>query len=318
MTTAPGPLPATSPVAPGLVVTLGDMAPVQEDLAKGLPLLAQIQPDVVMLHTNPGAEDAPTVAALRRELPGVRIWVQVPANPLVRLPVTNAEARVRGWVRAALALGAEVLSLNGEGPSAPGLQGWSIGHPHTAAAIADYAKSILAAAADEGAGRLVLAWSSHDCPAWHHLPWRELLGADSPVALALPQVYCDPARNGARASIVGAKARYGTARGQQARSSIRPGLQLGGEGGVVYAQAHHHQVAAACWLHDQAPLSAAWTIRRDGALCDREGLLALRAVAELRRRAGHAPGRIARFQASQGLKVDSEVGPATLRALGLA
>lgn len=318
MNTLPDPGPCAGPVAPGLVVTLGDMAPVQEDLARGLPLLEAIRPDAVMLHSNPGPEDAPTVAALRRALPGVRIWIQAPANPLVRLTIPKAEARVRGWVKASLELGAEVFSLNGEGPSAPGLKGWSKGHPHSAEVIAGYARAVLAAAADEASGRLALAWSSHDCPQWHHLPWKELLGAGSPVALALPQVYCDPGRGNARATILGARGRYATAHGQQTRSAIRDDLRLGGEGCVLYAQSHHHRVSAACWLHDQAALSASWTVRHDGRLCDAEGLLALRAVAELRRQAGHAPGRIARFQEAAGLTVDGLVGPKTLAALGLA
>jgi murein L,D-transpeptidase YcbB/YkuD len=47
-------------------------------------------------------------------------------------------------------------------------------------------------------------------------------------------------------------------------------------------------------------------------------LLALRADAELRRRVGHAPGRVERFQRQQGLVVDGSVGRRTLAALGLA
>jgi hypothetical protein len=84
---------------------------------------------------------------------------------------------------------------------------------------------------------------------------------------------------------------------------------------IPYAQAHHHEVAAACAIHDLAPLSAAWALptRHDAA-----GILALRADAELRRRVGHAPGRIARWQTLRGLAADGVLGPRTLASLDLA
>ena len=63
---------APLPTPPGLIVTVGDSEPVQRDLAVALPLLALVRPDGVMLHTNPGTEDGPTVDALRRALPGIR------------------------------------------------------------------------------------------------------------------------------------------------------------------------------------------------------------------------------------------------------
>lgn len=312
---------APLPTPPGLIVTVGDSEPVQRDLAVALPLLALVRPDGVMLHTNPGTEDGPTVDALRRALPGIRIWLQAPANVLVGLPEVKAVERVRGWVRASIALGAEVLSLNGEGASRPGAVGWKPLQPLRADDLERRASLLLAEMADAARGELTLAWSSHDRVLSHHLPWRSILGAGSPVTLTLPQVYATPA-DGSQAGVAGARARYEGTAAQHAlavkRGLIRPAFAALGAGFVLYAQSHHHRTAAACYLHDRAALSASWTIRRDGSLCDAAGLLALRADAEMRRRAGHAPGRVARFQASAGLAPDGVVGAKTLAALGLA
>jgi hypothetical protein len=309
--------PCTSPVAPGLIVTVGNQRRVEEEFPALLPVLRAIGPDglIVMLHTYPDPPDVATAAMLRRELPGVRVWLQSPANVLAGLPLDRAEEAVRRWVDVAIAAGAEVLSLNGEGASAPGRPGWAAKALPARAALGERVKALLAAAHDQAEGRVALAWSSHDCVDWHYLPWAALLGEGSPVALHLPQVYPVPPRG--RATRHGALARYATAHAQQARAAhgIRPDLRLGVEGCAPITQAHDLTTAAACALLDKAPLSGVWTLpdRADAA-----GLLALRADAELRRRAGHAPGRIARFQGQAGLFVDGDVGPGTLRALGLA
>ena len=78
---------------------------------------------------------------------------------------------------------------------------------------------------------------------------------------------------------------------------------------------NHAASGGACALYDAAPLAAAWALpTRHDAL----GILALRADAELRRRVGHAPGRIARWQTHRGLVADGVCGPRTLASLGVA
>lgn len=306
-------LPPSRPsVAPGLAVTVYDR------LADALPLLAQIRPDVVLVHATP--TDRAYAAQLRATVPGVRLWYQVPANYLAAGDLAADVETVRGYVRGAIALGAEVLSLNGEGASAPGRPGWAVREPSgraaALAALAERATTLLAAAADESAGRLALAWSSHDCPLWHPLPWGALYGPASPVSVSLHQHY--PADGDAPASRAACLSRLATSSAQWSRlgpSACRPELAPGGASAVLYTQAHGLSVEGACALYDRSALAAAWALptRHDPA-----GILALRADAELRRRVGHAPGRVARWQTLRGLTADGVVGARTLASLGIA
>lgn len=301
------------PVAPGLCVTVGNVAPVQDVITEALPLLASIRPDVVILHTYPEPRDVVACQAVLRALPGVRLWIQAPANVLAGGDERRAIRRAETWAAEARDLGAEVLSLNGEMASRPGSAGWDAATPAEAAAEAQRIARILAAmaAVPSAPG---LAWCSHDRSG--RLPlaiWHAVLGAGSPVLLHIPQVYAAPVRG--IASRAEALARLDAHRRSLALAGIRPELAPGGTGWAPYVQAHHHALSAACALYDSAPLACAWTLPER---CDDLGVLALRADAELRRLAGHAPGRAARYQAAHGLTADGIVGPATLRALGLA
>jgi hypothetical protein len=67
-------MPSARPtIAPGLVVTVYD-----DRGGAALPLLAQIRPDVVLVHAAP--TDRAYAARVRAAVPGVRLWYQVPAN----------------------------------------------------------------------------------------------------------------------------------------------------------------------------------------------------------------------------------------------
>lgn len=314
----------TTPVAPGLAVTVHHQGPgILPALRAALPHLRAIRPGIVILHTTPDPTDAEACAVVR-EL-GARVWLQAPANPLVQGTVAQATRTAVRWQEEAARLGAEVLSLNVEGPSAPGLQGWTARDPGARVALGDRAAAILAAMARHGGP--VLAVSSHDCPDWHHLPWSALLGPESPVRLHLPQVYSAPGSRAAPPTTIrGSRARWTMQAEQWARrverGQVRADLAPGGAGYVCYAQAHSHEVAAACSLYDRSAIAAAWAlpleVDRPKGRADAAGVLALRADAELRRRVGHEPGRVARYQASAGLVADGVVGPRTLAALGVA
>lgn len=303
-------------VAPGLVVTVGEIPAVQVSWARARATVALIRPDVVMLHTGPGAEDRPTADDVRSL--GARLWVQVGCNPYADGSEAAAIDRARAWARGAVALGAELLSLNGEMASAPGRPGWDA--PSGPAEAADEAQRLarmLAAIRAEAPG-LAVAWSSHDMPG--RLPravWASAVGPEG-ADYHIPQHYGRPGSGPELATVRGVLARIETSRAKWAAvpvSVCRAELMPHRERWVPYAQAHHHEVAAACAIHDLAPLSASWTLPEAS---DALGVLALRADAELRRRVGHAPGRIARWQTHRGLVADGVCGPRTLASLGVA
>lgn len=292
---------ATAPLrpipAPGLVVTAWGSGGIGRALDEALPVLVAIRPDVVQIHTQPDASDAAAVSRIAREMPDARVWIGAPADTLARTPAT-APKRAAEWARIAAQLGAEVLILNGEAA-------WKGAAP-------SLARDVIAAMRS-AAPALVLGWTSFDHPRWHRLPWGAILGAGG-VDLHLPQVYAAPEDGVAtRAS---ALARWESAARQwDALGDVLPAHRLGGERCVPYVQAHHVSVSGTCALLDRAPLASAWALptRSDDA-----GVLALRADATMRREAGHAPGRIARWQAAHGLVADGILGPHSLAAMGLA
>lgn len=312
----------SAPVAPGLIITLGETAPVERVADRHIATLRAIRPDVVMLHTYPGPEDAPTIAKVRAAVPGVRVWIQAPANALAGGTEANAVARAAGWARAAAALGVEALVLNGEMSSGgdPPRPGWDAKTGAEATAKGKRLAEIFAAMAAVP-GCPVLGWSSHDrIERLSRSVWRAALGPGSPVRLHLPQTYSAPLGRAGIAKRSSTRARIAA----HAKSfavgvpvDVRADLVQGGAGWVPYGQMHHHETAATCALLDAAPLAALWTLSEDTESADAAGILAARADAELRRRVGHEPGRVARYQASAGLVADGVAGPRTLAALGV-
>ena len=294
-------------IDPGLAVT------VYGSLTPSADRLRAINPAIVIRH-QPASQ--PDVDALRAILPTARLWVQVAANFLAAptLPADAACDRVRALVRGAVAVGAEVFSLNGEEVSHPGGEGWNARDGLPMASLRDRCQRILDAAHEEAAGRLVLGWSSHDCPEWHHLPWGAIFGPDSPVALNLAQVY--PDRPGAVVGHQEALHRHATMAGQWAQlvaaGAVRADLAPGGAGWVEYVQGAGLAVDGACALFNTSPLAAIWTAPGE---LDDLGVTAARADQQLRASVGHAAGRVERWQTAHGMVVDGIVGPRTLAAL---
>lgn len=311
--TAPDRWPLAVP-APGLLLTVGEVRDVREALPFALPIVRRIRPHIVMPHMIPDRRVPQVATELRAATGDARVWVQTPANLLISDTDDQVVDRVRAWVANCRAAGAEVLVFNGEGASAPGRRGWKRGQPLDDAALARRAQLVLDVARDASEGELALGWSSHDRLAAHGrdgLPVGTWFGPSSPCVVNLSQEYTFTQPR--FATLTEARSRHeGTARdhaGLVARGVVRRELASGGAGYVVVGQAHHHRTEAAAYYYDQAALAGAWTIEEGS--CDEQGILALCADAELRRRVGHAPGRINRWRAECGL------GPGTLDAVML-
>lgn len=282
--------------APGLIVTVWGSDGIHKALDASLADLAAIRPDVVQLHTQPTPDDARAIARVRELLPCARIWIGAPSDTLAR--GTDGAKRARDWSVLAHELGAEVLVFNGEAA-------WKRASPGLASAVI--------AAARAGAPSLPLAWTAFDHPRYHRLPWSEILGAGG-VDLHLPQVYAAPEEG--VASHTAALSRWASADRQwRAFPGVLDSMRLGGARCIPYVQAHHVSTAGTCALLNRGALASVWALptRSDAA-----GVLAMRADAELRRRVGHAPGRVQRWQQQAGLTADGIVGQKTLDSLGLA
>lgn len=285
-----------SALAPGLAVTVWDSGGIRHALDECLDELALIQPDVVQLHTVPG--DGAQVHRLREALPGVRVWVGIPADHLARRPA-QAPAKAATYARAAQVQGVELLVLNGEAAwvgASPGL-----------------ARDVLAACREAAPG-LLLGWTTYDHPHYadHRGPWEVILGHGG-VDYSLPQHY--PARPGLQAGPAQIRGRILASQRSHARlRGLDPELVPQGPRWIPYGQAHGHTPAGICALSDAAPLACWWALP---SRMDPLGLLGLLAASKIRREAGHAPGHVARWQAAHGLLADGVAGRRTLAALGL-
>lgn len=295
--------------APGYAFTVYD-AHVAD--VRVLTALHTVEPDIVILHTGPGPEDLPDVAMLKQALPRARLWLQTPGNYLAGASPERAHDLGAQLARATVALGGEVLSVNGEAPGRPGGLGWNFTTEAERDARVATCNALLAGIVS-AAPALVVAWSSHDCLAWHRLVWDAIYGAASPVGLALHQHY--PDTPGVAEGYKVCLARFRTSQQQCAAANIRTDLIPGGAGAVAYTQLHGLAPDGACAIYDRAQFAAGWASPKE---CDDVGLRAARADVLLRRAVGHEPGRVMRFQRARGLTPDGIVGRSVLGALGIA
>ena len=93
----------TRAIAAGLALTLW------EHPETTAPLVAQIRPDIALIHATPTPAHHVMLADLRHAAPGLRVWYQLPGNPYAGGPLDRDEAALRLCVRNAVDLGAEVL-----------------------------------------------------------------------------------------------------------------------------------------------------------------------------------------------------------------
>jgi murein L,D-transpeptidase YcbB/YkuD len=271
-------------------------------------LLAAVQPDAVQLHASPTAlrSAAPAVAREVRTLcPRAAIWLGVACDsPAFRLAegawsVERARDALLVAAQVAVGVGASHVVWNAEGA-------WK--RPNAAAVDrAPLARAVVETCAARHPA-LAQGHTAYDQPHLHgRYPWAAWIGPGSPVALALPQVYCAPkeglAPRGALAR------RLAAHRASWARSTtaglVRPGLAV-----LPYLQLHSVPAGQTATVAGELGLCG-WALPSRS---DAEGHRALRALAALR---PLGPGAVARWQAARGLEADGIVGPRTLASLGL-
>lgn len=299
-------------LAPGIGVTLWHDAGLASAWRGAEATVRELRPDLLVLHAWPDRSHAPVIRAIRSALPGVRLWYSPGSNSLAGWSRARVATTAQEWGTLAAGAGAECLLLNLEGPSRAGASGWTQGCPLAGEALNDHARALLEACA-MGLQGVALGVTSHDVPSYHRMPWRALLGPESPVTVHAPQVY--PALPAPGVSLRGARSRWLLQASDWLHrvelGHVRPDLAPGGTGYAVYRQLWGCQPGAALWLADQSDVVLGWALPTRS---DAQGLDALRIALRLHR---EHPGReaIARWQAAHGLVADGLPGPVTLAAM---
>lgn len=294
-------------VAPGLAVTLWDSGGIFKAIEKAQASLASINPDIVQLHTTPKSNFAEAVALVRSIVPQARIWVGLPADPLVTS--ANYKAAVRSYVREAKKVGAEMFVFNGEARwKATGADRTRLGL-HAQECIAEVRKA---------APGMAVAWTSFDHLASHGLPWRFIFDPEKGVDYHMPQHYTHDPKFPDRLSnhrTVAARVTAADKNSRRLDGAVPDHFLPGGDRWIPYGQMHHHNTAAICALSNMAPRVAYWAMM---SRADSHGLVGVYRAQGLRRVEGHNPGHVQAFQGRAGLVADGIVGPATVAKLDLA
>ena len=315
---------ARAPLAPAVVVTVYPSGSMASTVAQSRPHLERLMRsaapgDLAVCVHDPINGDERALTTLVRDL-GLRLWVAWGANPHVRTarakgPASALDVCAR-WSRAAAALGAEVVELNGERVGSGNAEDWVIDAPGDAALLPALATNLIATVREHAPSARV-SWTSHDHPRWHKLPWRQILGVGG-VDLHAPQLYAADTRSDAPEGHRQAAARIASATAQWRVlvdvGEVRPELGPGGAGWCTYGQVHGITTAGAALILDSTDTSRAWALPTR---CDEAGLRALEVLLTARRLHGRTAGAIRRAQAAHGLVVDGVAGPLTCAALGL-
>jgi hypothetical protein len=270
--------------------------------------------DHVTLHTAADPFDVASAALVRQINPAARVWLAIPGNYLSRMDLSRGReatvAEARRCARIALAMGAELFEVNGEGASdgaRPGDWTSAPGDEREARRLGSLAVEVLEAARAELGDRCALGWTSHDMPGFR-LPWAEIL---SRVDLHSPQHY--PAQVGRVASQRELEARIAKSEGRwetfAERSSVPVEAIPYGARWSPYLQGWGHQLGALVWGLCEAPIARLWACPGSWSP---EAVEALTLARRLRAAVGPS---VERWQMAHGLVADGVVGPATLASL---
>lgn len=302
-----------SRIAPGIGATFYGSLPRDLDAHRDVIRVC----DHVTLHTAADASDVQSAALVRAINPAARVWLAIPGNYLSRIDLSRgrdaAVAEVRRCARVALAMGAELFEINGEGASDGQTIGdWTAAHVDEieATRLASLAAALLDGARAELGDRCALSWTSHDMPSFR-LPWAPIL---SRVDIHSPQHY--PAQTGRLVAQRELEARIARSLGRWEaaceRSQIPTDAIPYGARWAPYLQGWGHQAGALVWGLCEAPVTRLWACPGSWSP---EAVEALTLARRLRAEVGPS---VERWQLAHGLTADGVVGPrtlATLRAL---
>lgn len=309
-------------VMPGVVATLWHADGLDEAWNPAVEeLLSIARPQVVQLHSAPRGHQRYVRAvanAVRRSLPGVRLWLGVACDGWLwewaRGSCTrgSAQRHLTECARLAHELGAEAICWDGEAAYRE--------HPSRGRELA---RAVLEETSAEHPA-LAQVFTSYDHPHYHPDPWRSWCYPGSPVTAALPQVYAAPggidviAHRGAFPR----REKTAFASWQAVVCSAWVGGDVASDAGVVdraldwypYLQGHSVPAIDAIPFALRHALTSWWALP---SRLDREGRTALIAACVLRRLGYVGAHAVARFQSNARLAVDGVCGPKTLAALGL-
>ena len=299
-----------APVRPGIGATFYGSLPRDLDAHRDVIRAC----DHVTLHTAADPFDVASAALVRQINPAARVWLAIPGNYLSRMDLSRgreaAVAEARRCARIALAMGAEVFEINGEGASSGATPGdWTAapGDTHEARRLGALAVAILEAARSELGDRCALGWTSHDMPGFL-LPWSEIL---SRVDLHSPQHY--PAQAGRAVSQRELEARIARSLGRwevlAERHEVPADAIPYGARWAPYLQGWGHSLGALAWGLCEAPVVRLWACPGSWSP---EAVEALTLARRLRAEVGPS---VERWQIARGLTADGVIGPVTLASL---
>lgn len=293
-----------------IITTLWHGSGISRALSEGGErVIGEVRPDIVQLHTWPASGTKAIVDKVKSILPTARIWFGIGSDPFAKEVVkdrTKLDAQVRkavGLSKLASELGAEMIVWNAEAA-------WKQTDPALKALVADLAKKIQEGT--EALGTIKQGHTAYDVPTYHSAYcWSAWNGAESKIALALPQVYAAPEKGVAGPGAMNARARMHENGWEQA---VRKGWIRGTLQKVPYLQCHHIPAEQLIQYAAAQKTVCFWAVpmRMDSA-----GEKAMKAVAKIRDAGFEGENAVKLWQESKGLSVDGAVGPNTMASFGL-
>lgn len=299
-----------------LVLTLYSSDGIQKAWRDSENLVREVKP-CLMLHTTPGPHSQ-DVAEEAYEL-GLSFWYGVGIDGWARDLRSGARSyrqiqdRAVQLATVAKGHGAECIMWNGEAA-------WKLapGSDDTDYKIEGQLTKILAEV-DKNLPGFPQAFTSFDHPRYHRMPWRDFLGAGSPLVIHSPQFYGALLPGQGMASIRDMQSRLERMTAQwrslERSGECYPKYSPGGSGYRPYMQLHGVSCAATVKCALQNSGVCLWA---SASRMDKDGERALKVLKHLEDANLWQVDGVQKLQESLGLVADGIVGGKTLSALQIA